>query len=488
MRASKRSPARLTGRGSVLIGAAMVVFVSYAPDLATAQTVDDPFLWLEEVEGERALEWVETRSQETLAELSGHPLFDPVRERILEILNSDDRIPFPSMLGDWVYNFWQDAEHPRGIWRRAAVDRYLAGEPDWQTVLDIDALAEAEDVNWSFGGATCLRPDYERCLVRLSRGGADAVEVREFDVEARAFIEDGFFLPEAKLSIAWIDEDRLLVATDFGEGSLTTSGYARIAKLWERGTPLDEARTLFEGETDDVSVNVVTYHTGEKSWPAVIHRPEFFDTIVRVLLDDELVLLDLPLDATPILMADQMVVRVRSDWDVGGQTHRAGSLVAIGIEDFLDGERGFQTVYEPDARSSVRGVTSTRGHLLVNLLRDVQSELRRYSLADGAWTYETVPAPELETANLGATSPDTDRYFFTSSGYTRPTTLFVVEEDGSINEVQRTPEMFEATGLVVQQYEAVSADGTRIPYFVVHREDMQTDGMNPTLLYAYGGF
>lgn len=465
---------------------ALALAASAAP--AAAQTGDDPFLWLEEVEGERALEWAETRSQATLNELAAHPLFEPIQSQILEILDSDDRIPSPSIMGERIYNFWQDAEHPRGIWRRSDMQSYVAGTPEWETVLDIDALSADEGVNWSFGGATCLRPDYRRCLVRLSRGGADAVEVREFDTEVRAFIDAGFFLPEAKLSLDWVDENSILVATDFGEGSLTTSGYARVAKLWERGTSLDAARTLFEGETEDVAVNVGTYETADRTWPVVIHRPEFFDAITHVLLDGELVRLDLPVDATPTIMGDRMVVRLRSDWEIGGQTHRSGALISIGFEDFIAGEREFQIVYEPDSVSSVQGVGATRSHLLVNLLRNVQTELRRYFYQDGRWSYEVVPAPELETASFSATSPDTDRYFFTSSGYTRPTTLYLAEEDGSLQEVQRLPEMFDASDLVVEQHQAISADGTRVPYFLVHRDGMQNDGTNPTLLYAYGGF
>jgi prolyl oligopeptidase len=458
------------------------------PVAVAAQQPDDPFLWLEDVEGERALEWVIERNERTLDELSAHPAFEPIRERVLGILDSDDRIAFPSILGDDLYNFWQDGEHPRGIWRRTSWDAYLAGDPAWEIVLDIDALAAEEDVNWSYGGATCLRPEYRRCLVRLSRGGADAVEIREFDARELRFLEDGFFLPEAKQNVAWLDEDRLLVSTDFGEGSLTTSGYARIAKLWERGIPLARAETLFEGEVDDVLVSVASFQTADRTYGAVIHRPGFFEGTTRILLDGELVLLDLPLDATPSLVGDRLVVRTRSPWAVGGETLPAGALVATDLEDFLGGERSFETIFEPSERTVLRGVTATRGHLLVSLLDDVRTELRRYTYRDGTWEHERIPAPELASASFAATSPTTDRFFVTYSGYTRPTTLLVADEHGSLREVRSMPEMFDASGLVVEQHHATSRDGTRVPYFLVRHEDLVLDGSNPTLLYGYGGF
>jgi prolyl oligopeptidase len=465
----------------------LVLFL--APASLPGQAVDDdPFLWLEEVEGERALRWVTERSEATLAELSAHPLFDPIRERVLEILDSDERIPFPSIMGDLLYNFWQDGEHPRGIWRRTGWNDYLSGDPAWETVLDVGALAEAEGVNWAWGGATCLPPEYARCLVRLSRGGADAVEVREFDAVARRFLSDGFFLSEAKQSVAWLDEDRVLVASDFGPGSMTTSGYARTAHLWERGSTLESAEVLFAGREEDVLVGVGAYQTEHRRYGIVTHRPSFFEGTVRVLLDGELVLLDLPLDATPTLVGDRLVVQTRSDWEVGDEVHPAGALLAADFQAFLRGDRRFQVVFAPSARTVLRGVTASRDRLLVSLLDNVRTELRSYRWEDGQWQWERIGTPGLESTSFGATSPFSDRYFLVTSGFTRPTTLFLAEGDGSVREVRSMPHMFDAEGLVVEQQEALSRDGTRIPYFVVHRSGMRLDGSNPTLLYAYGGF
>lgn len=453
----------------------------------TAEQPHDPFLWLEEVEGERAMEWVEEQSARTLERFRAEPVFDSIFDEALAILSSDERIADPSIMGGRLYNFWQDAEHERGIWRRTTWDSYLGGDPEWETVLDVDALAAEEGVPWAFGGAECLPPDYERCMVSLSRGGADATEVREFDLETKRFVDGGFFLPESKGSVAWRDRDALLVTTDFGGGTMTTSGYPRVARLWRRGTPLSEAETLFEGEADDVGVWVGAMETADTTYHVVTHSPSFFESVTYVVRDDGLVELDVPRDADTRLLGEQLVVYLRSPWEVGGRTYEEGSVIATGYRDFLEGGRDFRVVVEPGPRTTVQRVRTTRDYLLVSLLDDVRGRLRRYHVEDGTWVGEDVPAPDLGSVYVSSTSPHTDRYFFTYSSFTQPTTLYLAD-DGEVREVRRMPGMFDAEGLVVEQHEATSADGTRVPYFVVHREGIAHDGTKPTLLYAYGGF
>ncbi len=462
--------------------------VCLAASTAPLAAQADPYLWLEDVEGERALEWVEGQNATTVGRLAGHAAYQPIFDRALSILDSDDRIPFPSIMGDRLYNFWQDAQNPRGIWRSTGWAGYLDGAPEWETVLDIDELARVEDVPWAYGGSSCLPPDYQLCLVRLSRGGADAIEIREFDMATRQFVEDGFYLPEAKQSVAWVDQGTLLVATDFGDGSMTTSGYARIAKRWHRGTPLSEAETLFEAEPTDMGVWVGSYRTADVTYNTVSHRPNLYEGTTSVLRDGELVTIDVPLDADIYLIRDRLLVYNRSPWEVGGRTHEAASLLDIDVDAFLDGSRDFQLVLRPGERQTINSVRTTRDYLLVSMLDNVQAELRRYTREDGAWRYETVPAPEMGNIGIRSTSPTTNHYFFTYSGYTQPTTLYVAEPDGEVREVWRMPEMFDNTGLEVEQHEATSPDGTRIPYFVVRRAGLELDGDNPTLLYAYGGF
>jgi len=463
----------------------MVIIAPAGP--GSAQEVD-PYLWLEEVESRRALEWVGAHNAKTVAELSQSDVYQPIFERAVRILDSQDRIPLPSIRGEHLYNFWQDASHERGIWRRTTWDSHAGGDPQWETVLDIDALAEAEGVPWAWGGSVCLSPEYRLCLVRLSRGGADAVEVREFDTQTKQFVEGGFRLSEAKQSVDWIDANTLLVATDFGDGSMTASGYARIAKIWERDTPLSSARTLFEGAAEDMGVWVGAWETANDRYEIVMHRPDFYTGTTYVLRDGALVKIDVPLDADLEVLRDRLLVRLRSPWNTGGRTLPAASLVDISIEKFLAGDRDFNVVLTPGEREAIESIATTRDHLLVAMLNNVRGELRRYTFIDGAWTHETVPAPEMGSISVSATSPSTNRYFFTYSGFTQPTTLYLSDDDGAVSEVQRMPEMFDATGLVVEQHEATSKDGTRIPYFIVHRRGIPHDGTNPTLLYAYGGF
>ncbi len=449
---------------------------------------DDPYLWLEDVEGERAMDWVEARNQATVAELSAHAAYDSLFEDVLEILNSDERIAYPSIMGDYLYNFWTDEVHERGIWRRTTWDSYLSGDPEWEVLLDIDALAILEDTPWSFGGATCLPPEYRKCMVRLSRGGADATEVREFDLETARFIEDGFFLPEAKNSVAWQDENALLVSTDFGEGSLTTSGYPRIAKLWERGEPLGEAETLLEAEPDDMGVWVGAMETAADRYELVYVRPNFYEGTAYIVEDGELTALDVPVDADPMMVADQIVVYLRSDWEVGGATYPQGAVVAMPYHDFVAGERDFDVVVAPTDRQTVRSVSDTRDYLLVSMLNEVRAELWRYRRQGGEWVGERIEAPELGSVGVGSTDIHTNRFFFTYSSFDQPTTLYLAEADGSVRQVRRVPEMFDADGLHVEQHTATSKDGTVVPFFIVHGEDMPHDGSNATLLHGYGGF
>jgi prolyl oligopeptidase len=453
-----------------------------------AHDAADPFLWLEEVEGERAMQWVESRNQRTLEELSASPHYQPVFDRVKQILDSRDRIAFPSIMGDRLYNFWQDASNPRGVWRRTTWESYLSGDPRWEVVLDMDALQRAEGVNWSYAGATCLEPEYRLCLVRLSRGGADAVEVREFDAQTRRFIDGGIRLPEAKQSVTWVDRDHLLVASDFGPGSMTASGYARTARLWRRGTPLESAPVIFEGAHEDVSVSVGTWRTADRRMNFVRHSPRFFEGTTHLLENGRLVRIDIPRDASPSMVRDRFVVYLRSPWEVGGRTYPAGSLVHIGYQDFVAGRRDFEVFLQPTERQTVNSVSATQDYLLVSILDNVRGELRRYRYADGAWSYDRVPSPEMGNIAVTSTSPFSNRYFFAYSGFTQPSTLYLAEEAGTVREVRSMPAMWEAQQMVVEQFEARSRDGTRVPYFVVRHRDTAMDGQNPTLLYAYGGF
>jgi len=294
-----------------------MVFILTNPAFAS----DDPFLWLEEVEGEKALAWVAEQSAATTKVLEARPEFEPIRKQTLEILDSADRIPYVGIRGNQLYNFWQDENHVRGIWRRTSLEQYRTTEPEWETVLDIDALVEIEGESWVWKGPSCLGPEYRHCMVALSRGGGDAVVYREFDTVAKAFVTDGFSLPEAKSDVNWQDTDHLWVGTDFGEGSLTDSGYPRIVKLWTRGTPLEDAATIFEGKAEDVSVSAHSRHTPEGRYDIISRTPAFFRGEYFLRLGDRLVKLDLPDDVQfHGFFKDQLMIALRSDWKIGGTT------------------------------------------------------------------------------------------------------------------------------------------------------------------------
>lgn len=448
----------------------------------------DPYLWLEEIDGERALNWAREQNERSLEALKAHPRYEAIHERLLEIYNSDDRIPNVSFRGDYLYNFWQDETNKRGLWRRTTLASYRQPDPEWETVLDIDSLGAAEGEEWVFKGTTYLEPGYDRVMLRLSRGGGDAVVIREFDTVSKTFVEDGFRLEEAKSGVSWKGRDTLLVGTDFGEGALTDSGYPRIAKAWVRGQPLSDAQTLYEGESTDVGVWGSVITTPERIYEVIWHAIDFHHSKKIVVEDGEPIALDIPLDADlESIYKNQMVIRLKTAWEVEGETFPQGALISIDYDRFLAGDRDFQVIVVPDERSSISQVSRTRDLLLVNMMTNVRSELFEYSFADGAWSKRKVDAPPLGTIRLSSTDETTNRYLFYYENFLTPESLYLVEDAGGApGAVKRLPHFFDAGGLVVEQFEAASKDGTMIPYFVVRKADQ--DGPVPTLLYGYGGF
>lgn len=452
------------------------------------QADEDPFLWLEEVEGERALDWAVSQNELTRNELQALPAYQQLYDNTLEILTSTARIEYPSIRGDMLYNFWNDADHPRGIYRRTTWESYLSGEPEWEIVLDVDALVAAEGTPWAFRGMSCLLPEERLCLVALSPGGSDANEVREFDLETGEFVDGGFRMPVSKNSVAWVDENTVLVSHNLDEEYVTTSGYSRAARRWERGAPLEDAPVIAEADVEDMGIFVATQETNEGPLTVVARNVTIFDTEYQFLEDGNLVPVDIPSDAQLALVGDQLVLRLVSDWEVGGQTFNEGSVVSADLDAYLAGERNLQLVVEPDDRSTINGIGATRDYLLVNQLTDVQGKLYRYRHDGDGWTSNVIDTPPMGSVFPTATSVHNNRFFFSYTSFTTPTTLFLAEEDGSVREVRSLPDQFSADGLVVEQHFATSADGTRVPYFLVRAENAPTDGTNPTLLYAYGGF
>ncbi len=473
----------------VLRGLTAVALVLAGSAVAAAQSGEDPFQWLEDVQGEKALDWARQHNAKTTAVLEARPEYKPIFTRTLEILDSKEKIPSPELLGETVYNFWKDDAHERGIWRRTSLASYRTAAPQWETVLDVDALAKAEGKAWVFHGANCLPPAHARCMVSLSPGGSDASVQREFDTGTKQFVSGGFSLPEAKSRVAWRDEDTLWVGTDFGAGSLTASGYPRIVKLWKRGTPLSSARTVFEGKSEDVASSGNSEILSDGRYDLVTRTPAFFRHESFLLLGDRLVKLDLPEDSRlRTFFRDRLLFSLRSDWTAGGKTYRAGSLLAGGVDDILRGDRRFEVLFEPSERVSLASVERTRDRVLLQTLDNVRSRITALSLEGGAWKRAEVPTPGLGTASFEAASDSTESFFFTYQDFSTPSSLWLAENGGEPAKVKTMPAFFDAKGLKTEQFEATSRDGTKIPYFVVTPRGVKADGSAPTLLYGYGGF
>jgi len=469
----------------------------------TQDTPDDPFLWLEDVQGDRALAWVRERNAESQGLLQAQPDYATTRAKLLKILNSHDRIPAVTRRGDWLYNLWQDASHQRGLWRRTTLAEYRKPEPKWETVLDLDQLAAAEKESWVWHGANCLGPEDRRCLVSLSRGGADANVVREFDMLAKAFVPDGFQLLEAKSDVSWVDADTLLLGTDFGPGSMTDSGYPRIVKRWKRGTPLAAAVTVFEGQREDVAVSADVDRTPGFQRVLLSRSLDFYREERFLLEGDKRVPLDVPADARIRFMhnagerGDTLLIELRSDLDAGGRHYASGSLLAADAPAYLKGERHFQVLFEPSATRSLAGFTTTRRHVIVNVLDNVSSRLEEWRRGDdGQFTRRSIVAPSPGTLSVVSLNDPlrrsdalSDRYMVSYTDFLTPDTLMLGRTSSDARETLKAlPAGFDATGMRAQQFFATSADGTRVPYFVVWPRGAEADGTNPTLLYGYGGF
>ncbi len=450
---------------------------------------EDPYLWLEDVDSDRALGWVRERNAITQGELAGDPSFEPLRSRLLSILDSDERIPALTERGGRYYNFWRDEDNPRGLWRRTTLAQYRRPEPRWETVLDIDQLAEEEGENWVYKRVVCDFPDGERCLLHLSRGGADAVVVREFDTTTRSFVEGGFELPEAKTQVAWRDRDHLFVATDFGPGTLTRAGYARQVRLWERGTPLSEATLLREAEETDNWIAAYREHAGGASQDVVYLGHTFFSNEMFVEVGDgeEWVRLDKPDDADASFWGDQVILTLRTEWTVGDTTYPGGSVLMSELAAFLEGERTFVQLFEPSERTAFRSITRTQNRVLVTELEDVQTRIYAWGERRGEWTRERIHADVDGTQRVSAVDDaGSDEYWHWTSGFLTPSRYSLGSARDRLQRLRQEPAFFDAEGLTVDQHFATSADGTRVPYFQVSREEPAPDA--PTVLYGYGGF
>ncbi|GAA3291334.1 prolyl oligopeptidase family protein [Arthrobacter citreus] len=471
---------------------------SSTSDLSAVPNADDEFLWLEDIYGDQQLDWVRAENKVTEDLLAGTG-FEQTEKRLLEVLDSTERIPMVAKRGGHYYNFWRDADHPKGLWRRTTWESYCTENPQWEILLDLDELSRAEGMEWVWGGSVFLRPadgtPYRRALVVLSPDGGDAARYREFDVVDRAFVPGGFDIPAAKNRISWAGPDELYVGTDYGPGSMTSSSYPRTSRILRRGMDLADAEPYFEIPEDHMMAVVAHDQTPGFERDLAIDIVDFYNSSTFLRRDGQWVRLDVPLDVNVDVHRQWLVLRPRTDWELDGAVHPAGSLLAADLEGFLAGNRELATLFTPDPATSLQSWSWTRDHLLLNLLRDVSSEISVLDPAKG-WNATVLDAcPPLHTVDAYAVDDEDEEagndYWLISTGFLTPSTLSrgtLGSNGGAAAVVKESPSFFDASSFTVEQHFAVSADGTKVPYFQVGPKDLVLDGGNPTLLNGYGGF
>jgi prolyl oligopeptidase len=476
---------------SAFIAAAAVLVA--APVMAATET---PFEWLEQVSSERSMDWVRAENARTLPVLTGDARFATLQADALKILSASDRIATPEFIGDQVFNFWQDATHVRGVWRRTSLASYRTATPQWETVLDLDALATAEHANWIWKGADCRPVTHDRCLVELSNGGKDAVEIREFDLKTKTFVDGGFRLPESKQTVSWLDPDTLILTRDWGPGTTTESGYGFVVKTLKRGQTLYQAVEVFRGGVKDVSASPRVLRDGDGRRVVLLERAtDFFHSKVSVLGDDGSVKpLGLPERVSVYgLLNGQLVFKIEEDWD----SQQAGSLMAVSVEalvpraaDEVYVSNQARLIFRPGPRQSVDEVAVTNNRVLATLYDNVRGKVLAFAgNGERGWTQTELPGLANASVHLGSTSDEGDAAFYSVEGFITPTSLVLADAvTGKADTIKALPARFDASGLMVEQHEATSKDGTKIPYFIVTKKGHRHDGSNPTLLHAYGGF
>jgi len=467
-----------------------------APAQAADPLAPDEFEFLEEIEGERALAWARAENEKTLGALQSDPRYQQFYDRALEILQARDRIPFVSIRPSGLYNFWQDQEHVRGIVRRTTLASYRTDAPQWETVLDVDALAREENANWVYQGMQCLPPEQRRCLVTLSNGGRDANSVREFDLVERRFVPGGFSLPEGKQNVTWVDENTILVARDFGQGTMSSSGYPITVRRLRRGQTLEQAQELFRGRPEDVRVFpfVMRDAAGRVHAEGVGRAVSFFENEWTLFTPRGNVALPIPRKASPVGIVDGRVLfSLDEAWEAApGLRFAPDSVVSYDLAEWKrDPVRARPAlVWAPGPRQTLSGVSTTRNTLLVTTLDNVRGRAFTYNYVNGAWRSTPVPLPQNATVGIAAASSQDDLAMFTVTDFLEPTSLHLYDAARSAppERIKTTPPRFDATGHVVEQHEATSRDGTKIPYFVIRPRGSRNDGSTPTMLYGYGGF
>jgi prolyl oligopeptidase len=490
----RRMHAQIEGEPMTIYLRALLLASTLITPAFAADVANDPYIWLEQVDSPEAMTWVRAENAKTLAVLEKDARYDGFLQSARAIAQAQDRIPMPHVIRGQVYNFWQDAAHVRGIWRRTSPASYATAAPEWTTVLDLDAVAGSEKANWVWKGADCEQPAELTCMVQLSDGGEDAVTIREFDLNSGRFVANGFTLPHGKQDAAWEDAKTLLVAREWKSGEMTKSGYPYVIKRLARGQPLASAKELFRGKPEDVSVDLLALDDGAGHHANIITRGlTTFETEYHLLTPKGVRKLALPLKVSVEAMVQgRVLVSLAQDWTVNGTEFAQGSLVALDLKDLAlhPSEPKPVLVYAPGARETFNSAAATRDSLIVTTLQNVQGRAAVYHpQADGSFTHTPIALPDNSAIEIVDADLHGDSAFLDVTGFLQPTTLWSADVHRSTAAgIKALEPKFDASRDVVHQFEAVSTDGARIPYFVIHRSDMPLDGSNPTILNAYGGF
>jgi prolyl oligopeptidase len=469
-----------------------VILLTGLATASLAWATEDPYLWLEGIDDEKALDWVRAENASTAERLKSSPLFDELYSEAKTILNSKSRLPDVYQEGDWLYNFWRDQKNPRGVFRRTTLDGLASDKPDWEVVIDIDALNKKENKQWVFKGMSCLLKQPEHCLVRLSPGGGDAVVSREFNSVSKRFVKDGFYLPVAKGSASWIDANTLFVSTDFGEGSMTDSGYPRIVKRWKRGTPLSSAELIYEGEVSSVSANAFRLHSAGDDIDLVRDGLTFWTSEHFQLIDGKTQGLELPVSAVVNgAFRGRLIFSLKEDWTRADTTYRQGSVLIADTTALHAGGKGvIDILIEPDDTTVVESVNTTDTTVLVTVLENVRSRIYRFTPGtEGRWQRTLVDFPDNGSLQITSTDDATGNFFAHYESFTSPPTLYhVASSDWQPRKIKSQAPTFDGSRYRTEQFFATSADGTRVPYYLVLPKDAKLDGSNPTHIFSYGGF
>ncbi|MGZ3746332.1 MAG: prolyl oligopeptidase family serine peptidase [Pseudobdellovibrionaceae bacterium] len=454
---------------------------------------EDPYLWLEEVEGKKPIQFAKTESQKTLEHFRANPIFNSLEKDIRQITLAPDRVPQVSLMKGELYNFWQDEKHIRGLWRKTSIESYKSTNPKWEVILDLDKLSQKENENWIWRGSSGLPPDYERTLIHLSRGGKDATVIREFNLKTKEFVKGGFEVSEAKNFLSWKDRDTVYVGTDFGPGSMTDSGYPRITKEWKRGTPLSEAKTVHEAKKKDMSGHSYVQFNSEGNYIFHSRQISFYEK--EIWYENSLgkkILVSMPQDADfNGVFKNHLLFVLRSDLN----QFKQGSLLAMPIEKLAEGKKAqesLQLIMAPTERKFIQYVTHTKDFLFIHTLDNVLSKIVKADLkSSGYWNLVEIPLGNNGMAAVSSAEDDSNVYLAQYVDFLTPSSTFIAHADDKNNKfelLKKSPERFDSKGLQVERFEATSRDGTKIPYFLVSKKDIKLNSKNPTLLYGYGGF